>query len=217
MEETVKMKKINFMINSVLISFLLTGAFGLFAISGNRAMALMVELGLDELTQDADLILRGEVTDMKSEWNEDKTAIYTYITFNVKERIHGEYDTQTITIKQRGGEVDGIGMVVSDCAEFKKGEEAIVFLKPERDVQAVRLRRAGRARTITELVGKNQGKYSVAKDDIAQAEAVVVNKAVFATRDGKLITRPGKRIPLKDFVGDIKRIKDRRKHLRRAQ
>ena len=200
------MKKFNFIFTSILISFVLTGMLSFITCQTSPAIALMIELGLEDLTKEADFILRGEVTEMKSEWNADKTVIYTHITLNVKERIHGRHEANTITIKQRGGKVDGIGMAVSDSAVFMKGEDVIVFLKPESTPQVARLQQAGRG-VITEIVGKEQGKYRIAKDEIAKTEAVVVNKAIFATKKGELVTRAGKRIPLEEFIGEIKRIK----------
>ena len=200
------MKKMNFILTSILISFLITGAYGLIAVQTNQAHALMVELGLEDLTGESDFILRGEIAEVKSEWNEDRTLIHTYITLSVKERIHGQGAAETITIKQRGGEVDGIRMAVSNCAIFKPGEDVVVFLKPDSTPQAARLQQM-RGRVVTQIVGKEQCKYTVAEDQATRAEAVIVNRAVLATREGAIVTRPGKRIPLEEFVGDIKRIK----------
>ncbi len=203
------MKKINSIISSVLISFVLAGALGFVALQTSPALALMIKLGLEDLSKEADFILRGEVTEVRSEWSEDKTVIYTYITLTVKERIAGQYEAETVTIKQLGGEVDGIGMSVSDSAVFKKGEDAIVFLKPDRSQQAVRLQQAGRG-VITEIVGKEQGKYTVAEDEVTGTQAITVNKGTFGTKTGQMVTGTGKMIPLEDFVGQIKKIKEER-------
>lgn len=200
------MKKTNFILTSILISFVLTGVLSFIPINTRPAIALMIELGLEDLAKEADFILRGEVTEMKSEWNADKTVIYTYITLKVKERIYGQYEADTITIKQRGGKVDGIGMAVSDSAVFMKGEDVIVFLKPQGTPQAARLQQVARG-VITEVVGKMQGKYTVTKEGVAEGKTVIVNKGVFATKEGELVTRAGKKMPLEGFIGEIKRIK----------
>ncbi len=203
------MKKINFIFTSILISFALTVALGFIPAKNNTALALMIELGIEDLTKEADLILKGKVVDIKSEWNEDKTKIYTYITLNVNERIKGRPQRRIVTIRQLGGEVDGIGLVVSDSAVFKKGEDAIVFLKPDRTHHAGRLRRAGRG-VINEIVGKEQGKYAVAEDGVTRRKMVTVGRGKFATRNGRIVPRIGRKVLLEDFIGQIKSIKEER-------
>jgi len=200
------MKKTNLFLISTLISILITGGFGFIATAANQAMALMVELQLEEITGDSDYILRGEVVDMKSEWNEDRTVIHTYYTISINEQIHGAHGADTITIKQRGGEVDGIGMAVSNSAVFKQGEEVVVFLKPDQAPHAAGIQQAG-GQLVTKIVGREQGKYSVAKDPATSDDVIIVNRALFATTEGQLVTRPGKSIPLDEFITDIKRIK----------
>lgn len=110
------MKKRNFMLTVILISL-----FSLILLQTNPAVALMIELGPEDLTKEADFVLRGEVTDIKCQWNDNKTKIYTYIALTVKEWIVGQSEDKTTTIKQLGGEIGGRGMLVSGSPKFKRG------------------------------------------------------------------------------------------------
>jgi len=201
------MKKTNFVFTSVLISFVLTGALGFIPTKNNTALALMVELKLEDLTKEADSILRGEVTDIRSEWNENKTRIYTYITLSVKERIKGASTGNVVTIRQLGGKVGRKSLSVSNSAIFEKGEEAVVFLKPEMVQQAARLHRVGTRGVIHKIVGKEQGKYNVARGGVAGRSMVTLGRGTFATTTGAIVTKAGKQIALEDFIAQIKKVK----------
>jgi len=201
------MKKINFIFTSVLISFVLTGALGFIPINNNAALALMVELKLEDLTKEADSILRGEVTDMRSEWNENKTRIYTYITISVKERIKGSSTGNTVTIRQLGGTVGRKSLFVSNSAIFQKGEEAIVFLKPETVERAARIHRVGTRGIMHKIVGKEQGKYHIAREAATRKGLVTLGRGTFATTTGEIVTKAGKQIALEEFIRQIKQVK----------
>jgi hypothetical protein len=138
-------KKIFFILSSALIFSLGTGFFT------NQGTALMVRKSIEELTYEADSILIGEVKSMESRWNEDRTLIYTYVTISPRDyvkKLSNMGESEEITVKIRGGEVDGIGLRVSDTPEFREGEEVFLFLKKER-------------LTIFRVAGLFQGKYTV--------------------------------------------------------
>ena len=201
------MKKTNFVFTSVLISFVLTGALGFIPAKNNTALALMIELKLEDLTKEADSILRGEVTDIRSEWNENKTRIYTYITLSVKERIKGSSTGNTVTIRQLGGKVGKKALFVSNSAIFQKGEEAVLFLKPEMVERAARVHRVGTRGIIHKIVGKEQGKYHIAKDGVVGVRMVTMGRGTFATTAGAIVTKAGKQIALEEFIRQIKQVK----------
>ncbi len=138
-------KKIYSILSSVAIFYLASGFLG------TQGTALMVEKTMEELTYEADSILIGEVTGMESRWNEDRTLIYTYVTISPRDyvkKLSNMGESEEITVKIRGGEVDGIGLRVSDTPEFREGEEVFLFLKKERP-------------TIFRVAGLFQGKYTV--------------------------------------------------------
>jgi hypothetical protein len=191
------MRKTNFILFFVLISFMLM-LLGLdTTITTAKSFALMLESGVEDLTNKADSIVIGEVTDVKSEWNQERTAIYTYVTILVKEWVKGQSTDNTITIKQLGGKVGNIGMEVSECAKYAKGEEVLIFLESDR-IQKIGANKIGR------VVNMHQGKYSVEKDKITGAKMLTVRGGVFATKEGKIVIKNGKRMLMEDFIGQIK-------------
>ncbi|MEJ2697352.1 MAG: hypothetical protein P8013_11965 [Candidatus Sulfobium sp.] len=123
------------------------------------ARAVMVGLSTEELTKNADLVVKGKVESVKSVWDEDGKRIVTRVTIAGPSVIRGASDRGRIIIEYPGGEVGGIGMKVSDVDPLQEGEEVILFLKAGRTVKDGR---------IYHLVGKAQGKYTVGDDGIAR-------------------------------------------------
>ena len=103
------MIKIYSILHSVLIFLLLTGFLA------SQASALMVRKSIEELTSQADSILIGKVKKIESQWNEERTLIYTYVTISVKQytkALSGVGEVQEIIVKVPGGEVGDIGLKV---------------------------------------------------------------------------------------------------------
>jgi len=124
-----------------------------------QSAATMVLLSTEILTGESALIVLGDVKQVKSEWGEDKKAIFTFVTVTVRETIKGKAVNKTLKIMYEGGEIDGIGMKVSDVAIPNAGENVLLFLKPAKTRQF---------ETIYKNVGKAQGQYKIDKDGIAR-------------------------------------------------
>ena len=103
------------------------------------AQALMIEFSLDELTEGSDSIVIGSVISTSSQWNTDKTSIYTTVVISVEEIIKGEKELEgeRITIVNAGGEVEGVIQAVSDIPVFNQGERALIFLQVYSEVRAL--------------------------------------------------------------------------------
>ena len=170
------MMKIYSILHSVLIFLLLTEFI---AAPGS---ALMVKKSLEELTSEADSILIGEVKKIESQWNEEKTLIYTYVTISVKQHtktLSGVGEVQEIIVKVPGGEVGDIGLKVSDTPQFREGEEVFLFLRMEK-------------LPLFSVAGLFQGKYTI-------EEGRVKNRIL------------GLEVPLDSFISQIKGILEKTK------
>ena len=83
------------------------------------------------LSEKADVILTGKVSQQTSSWNENKTRIYTHATVQVEDYIKGNNNENTVTITYPGGEVGDIGEKYSHMPSFEKNEEVLLFLKKD--------------------------------------------------------------------------------------
>jgi len=93
----------------------------------------MRPLSLDEICQNADVVVIGKVEEMKSEWALRDFAkspiIYTFLKIRVEDYIAGEGESEVVVCIP-GGSIGDIGLGVSDVPSFKKGERVILFLGP---------------------------------------------------------------------------------------
>ncbi|MCC6345868.1 MAG: hypothetical protein IT388_01625 [Nitrospirales bacterium] len=130
------------------------------------ASALMTGIGVDELTHQADRVVRGVVEKVESYWNEDKSVILTKVAVIVHEHIAAKGKRSDdapfrVFVVYEGGEADGIVLRVSDGVEIKEGEEVLLFLK-ETEAGGTPLSPSHR------VVGKAQGKYTITDDGMAR-------------------------------------------------
>ena len=163
--------KIYSILHSVLIFLLLTGFLA------SQTSALMVRKSIEELTSQADSILIGEVKKIESQWNEERTLIYTYVTISVKQytkALSRQEQIEEIIVKVPGGEVGDIGLKVSDTPQFREGEEVFLFLRSEEV-------------PVFLVAGLFQGKYTI-------EEGRVKNRIL------------GLEVPLDSFISQIKGI-----------
>jgi hypothetical protein len=152
-----------------------------------RSSAMMATLSTEELTRASAVIITGDVISSTSFWSADKQFIYTQATIAVREVIKGRPLQNSLTIVHEGGEVDGMGLKVSDVAPLTIGETVLLFLSPENsNAPAVRYT----------MVGKAQGTYSIDKNGMAR-------KGIYTGKDGKPVI--GHSIPLHSLLDEIKK------------
>jgi len=121
------------------------------ALLPSLAFAIVSKASLDDLTLRSDAIVVGTVTKASSFWQDGR--IYTNVTISVEQTVKGGSLHPEITLRQAGGEVDGVGEWVEDEPGFAVGERAVLFL--------------GRAGPDSfELTGAFQGKLPVENDHV---------------------------------------------------
>jgi len=174
---------------ATIIFFVLIATFTL----TQQSAATMVPLSTENLTGESALIVLGDVKQVKSEWGEDKKAIFTFVTVTVRETIKGKASDKTLKIMYEGGEIDGIGMKVSDVAIPEVGENVLLFLKPAKTRQL---------EIIYKNVGKAQGQYKIDKDGIARKSGYNVEGSAKDIDNN---------MPLEVLIEKIKRIGNEKK------
>ncbi len=151
---------------------LVIGAFLLLAPAGT-AQAVTMKMELRELAGGADAIVTGTVVERESRWNAERTHIFTTLSVSVEDVLKGEPCRRVITIDTPGGEVDGIGELVSDTPVFNRGEQAVLFLKHSSDSTAY------------EFYGGTGGKLSVNEGRVGRLPLSEFKKRVDESLQGK--------------------------------
>jgi hypothetical protein len=178
----------------VLLSVVLMPVLSLFY-SANAT--IVRPLSEEELAEQAETIFVGQCVSIKSEWNEERTKIFTYITVSPQNFLKGSGRPQTVVIKQPGGEVGEIGMRVDGISVFEEGEEVLLFLQRDQ-------------RDFYKTIGLSQGKFSISTDQDT-GRKVLVKKRVELVRnpDGKIgkkvvEIKPERKTFLDDFTTRIR-------------
>jgi hypothetical protein len=121
-------------------------------LTGN-AFSLVEKLSVEQMTQRADVIIKGTVVNMESRWEDVNggKGIFTYVNIAVSEYIKGT-GANVIGVKVPGGTVGDITERVSDTPQFNPNEEVIVFLRPQ----------------FFQIVGWSQGKFSIRDNTVLE-------------------------------------------------
>jgi len=99
------------------------------ALSSFIASATTIRLEtLDQMAKRVPLIVRGRVARQFSGWDDQKRRIWTWTELLVSDPIKGKAPA-VVLVKQPGGEADGIGQAVAGVAQFREGDDCVVFLE----------------------------------------------------------------------------------------
>ncbi len=86
------------------------------------------QLDINELLAQSELAFEGQVSDVTTRWNTNKTDIFTDITFRVDEIIFGEHSGETLTLTFVGGSIDGATMTIEGSEMPSNNESGIYFV-----------------------------------------------------------------------------------------
>ena len=113
----------------------------------------VLEKSFSSLVQDAEVIAIGTVTAIETEWDAEKEAPFTLVTFSELEVLKGDAGQTELTLHFLGGPTpDGLVMQIAGVPQFSLGERTVLFIRGNQ-YQAV------------PLVGMWQGVYRVVFDD----------------------------------------------------
>lgn len=104
-------------------------ALVLSVLSFHAAIGQETKYTAEELTDRAEVVAIGKVSAMRSDWNAERTRIFTEVTIMVDEYLKGEQEQTALTLKIPGGEIGEVGEVYSHVARFKSNEEVVVFAR----------------------------------------------------------------------------------------
>jgi hypothetical protein len=119
------------------------------------------------MVEAAGSIFTGLVVDVRGGLDENDDIV-TYTTFIVERPIKGSFATW-ITIKQFGGEANGLSTYLSHMRYFQSGERVLLMLHPESDMG------------FTSPIAMNQGVW-----DISDGKVLRVSNTALAGMDARL-------------------------------
>lgn len=85
------------------------------------------KMSAKDLTRESSAVLYGKCMKKESQWNEDRSIIYTYITIAPEEYLKGDLGPSAV-IAVPGGRVGNVIYEVSETPVFTEGEEVVAFI-----------------------------------------------------------------------------------------
>lgn len=131
-----------------------------------------------ELVANSNAVVIGEVTDVRSFWNEEATAIVTEASFVVHETLAGEAPA-IVVVRTFGGKVGPVYIEALGFPKFAQGQRSVLFLGEDGEA--------------TRVIGYQQGHWKVVtrhSDGVQVALPTVDDGALLITRDGTPAPRP---------------------------
>lgn len=173
--------------NYVVLAFTIMTILLLMPVSDGNATTVR-EVSMDDMLQQSQLIFEGTVTAVEARANSQK-RIHTYVTFEIKDVIKGEYPRNIITLRFLGGTVGDVTMRASDMRVPQQGEHGIYFVESLDRLQ------------VNPLYGWSQGHFIVERDATGSGR-VMTNRRLPVT--GVMDSTPdGQMTPAKDRIQAI--------------
>ncbi len=110
-----------------------------------------VRMDFDEVARGAKLIVRAQVVDTYSAWDDAREVIYTYATLRVTRYFGETTGPDILMVREVGGTVDGYRQEAIGFPELRNGEKVVLMLND--DGSHLRIH------------ANNQGKYMVRERD----------------------------------------------------
>ena len=158
-------------------------------LSQEESKAQVIKMSAEDLTKKSTAVLYGKCSKLKSEWNENRRVIYTYVTIVPEEYIKGNLGSVAV-ITVPGGRVDDIIYEVSEMPVFTEGEEVVAFIWTN-----------PRGKNL--VTGGYQGKVKIEKDNQTGKRMV---QAITITEEAMVPgqARKAEKMQLEDFVVKLK-------------
>jgi hypothetical protein len=107
-------------------TLLMLGAILLSGISLTAASTFL-KVDIPTLKKMSESVVHAKVVDVRSAWNDEGSAVFTYVTLEVKGRLHGASDDQ-IVVRVPGGTVGDFTSEMEGAPQFHQGDNVVAFI-----------------------------------------------------------------------------------------
>jgi hypothetical protein len=175
----------------------------IFLLVSSAALATVMEpLSLEQMTGEADVIVRGTCTGKRV--YESQGMIFTEYAISVQDVFKG-VPAREVRVRQPGGELNGKGIYIPGAARFAPSEEALVFLG----------KNIGGSR---DVVGWSQGKFHVYYDEQSKTRFAVQDLqglSVVKKSTGEIIGPEASRFELGKLTSQLREMVAKEKELKK--
>jgi hypothetical protein len=91
------------------------------------AASTFLKVDIPTLMRMSESVVRANVVDVRSAWNDEGSAIFTFVTLEVTGRLHGTAEGQ-IVIRVPGGTVGDFTSEMEGAPKFEPGTDVVAFI-----------------------------------------------------------------------------------------
>lgn len=143
---------------------------------------------LDDTARRVPVIVRGRVARSVAAWDDKHRRIWTWTELVVTDAIKGKVGA-VVLVKQPGGEVGDQGQAVAGTAQFREGEDCVLFLEPAIDEPGA-FRVSGMSAGKVALLADWHGKPAALRTTDGIAFAVPAGKKVAPVQSPEFLGSP---------------------------
>lgn len=138
-----------------------------------------VNMSQHEMLRASAAVIEGQVLEVHSFWNDERTVIFTEALVQVREEVVGKTNATVVRVRTAGGTVNGYRIEAAGFPQFNRGQNTLLFLQPAE---------AG----VYQVVGYRLGQYRITRDRQGAELAVPTLEAgvQLLNRDGQAAPRP---------------------------
>jgi hypothetical protein len=125
------------------------------------------DVTFDQMTRESAFIVRGNVVNTWSAWDDTHEVIFTYATVRVNRYFGEATGPDTLLVREVGGTVDGYTQEAIGFPAIRSGESVVLFLAPWENSTDFRIHAFNQGKF---LVQNRGGAEMLVKDRFAQGE-----------------------------------------------
>jgi hypothetical protein len=91
------------------------------------AASTFLKVDIPTLKKMSESVVQARVVDVQSAWNVEGSAVFTFVTLEVKGRLHGNAPDQLV-VRVPGGTVGDFTSEMEGAPQFHKGDQVVAFI-----------------------------------------------------------------------------------------
>jgi hypothetical protein len=91
------------------------------------AASTFLKVDIPTLKRMSESVIQARVTNVQSAWNDEGSAIFTYVTLQVTGRLHGT-SANELVVRVPGGTVGDFTSEMEGAPRFQEGDEIVAFI-----------------------------------------------------------------------------------------
>jgi len=128
-----------------------------------------IEVPFDQVAREARFVVRANVVDTWSAWDDAHEVIYTYATLRVSRYFGEATGPDTLVVREVGGNVDGYVQEAIGFPAIRRGENVVLFLSQWEDGADYRIHAYNQGKYLVRTRGRDKVEILVA-DPVKQGE-----------------------------------------------